>query len=161
MESPSMLRRLMLCDEATARSALGIDVSNVEGPTLDARTHALVRLASLLAAGAAHPSYVSCINDALAAGASEDDVVGTLVAVAPTVGLARVVAGAPEIALVLGYEVDEVWASPPTDASPRLDDHPTGTIAGSEGNESDPSTGIEGRDALKVDVHRPGSVRAP
>ena len=49
---------------------------------------------------------------ALAAGASIDEIVGTLIAVAPTVGLARVVSAAPELALALGYDVDAALETP-------------------------------------------------
>ena len=34
------------------------------------------------------------------------EIVGVLIAVAPTVGLARVVSAAPELALAIGYDVD-------------------------------------------------------
>lgn len=111
MEPAMMLRRLMLSDGTTIRSML--NPPNTAASALDAKTHALVRLASLLAMHAAHPSYLECIGDALAAGASEEDVVGTLIAVAPTVGVARIVSAAPEVALALGYEVDEVWEKAP------------------------------------------------
>ena len=40
-------------------------------------------------------------------GASEDEIVGTLIAVLPIVGVARVVAAAPNLALALGYDVSE------------------------------------------------------
>ena len=43
---------------------------------------------------------------AQAAGASVDEVVGSLIAVAPIVGLARVVSAAPVLALAIGYDVD-------------------------------------------------------
>jgi hypothetical protein len=39
-------------------------------------------------------------------GATFDEIVGCLIAVAPVVGLARVVSAAPELALALGYDVD-------------------------------------------------------
>jgi alkylhydroperoxidase/carboxymuconolactone decarboxylase family protein YurZ len=42
---------------------------------------------------------------ALAAGATESEIVGVLVAVAPTVGLARVVATAPKLADAIGYDM--------------------------------------------------------
>ena len=48
---------------------------------------------------------------ALAAGATADDVVGTLRAVAPSVGLARVVAAIPGLALAAGYDVDAALES--------------------------------------------------
>ena len=38
-----------------------------------------------------------------------DEIVGTLIAVAPTVGIARVVSAAPELALALGYDVEAAF----------------------------------------------------
>jgi hypothetical protein len=46
------------------------------------------------------------VDRALAAGASVDDVIAMLKVVAPSVGLARVVAAAPALALALGYDID-------------------------------------------------------
>lgn len=101
------LRNLMLNDEATIRAMLAINVPNVAASGLDDKTHALVGLAALLAINAASASYVGIIGAALAAGATDEEVIGTLIAVAPTIGTARVVAAAPEVAVALGYEVDE------------------------------------------------------
>ena len=56
------------------------------------------------------------IDAARAAGADVDEIVGTLIAVAPTVGLARVVSAAPELALSLGYDVDAALERPGEDA---------------------------------------------
>ena len=52
---------------------------------------------------------------ALAAGASVDEIVGTLVAVAPDVGIVRAVAAAPELALALGYDVYAAFERPDED----------------------------------------------
>jgi alkylhydroperoxidase/carboxymuconolactone decarboxylase family protein YurZ len=84
----------------------------VEVSRLDQKTHALVRLGAALAIDAAPSSYQATIDMALAAGASIDEVVGTLIAVAPTVGLARVVSAAPELALALGYDLDAALEAP-------------------------------------------------
>jgi len=73
---------------------------------LDDRTAALARLAALLAMRASATAYRECVDRALAAGASIDDVIDTLKGVAPVVGLARMVSAAPEVALALGYDVD-------------------------------------------------------
>jgi alkylhydroperoxidase/carboxymuconolactone decarboxylase family protein YurZ len=100
------LRRLALSDERFMQTELGMGLDTVEVSQLDAKTHALVRLAAALAMDAAPSSYQSAVELALAAGASIDEIVGTLIAVAPTVGLARVVSAAPELALALGYDVD-------------------------------------------------------
>ena len=42
-------------------------------------------------------------------GATAEDVVGTLVAMAPITGLARVISAIPEFALALGYDLDRAF----------------------------------------------------
>ena len=82
---------------------------------LDDRTRALVRVAALVATGGGLTSYKREVAGALASGATAGDVVGTLVAVAPTVGVASVVSAAAGLALGLGYDVEralEVVAEP-------------------------------------------------
>ena len=103
------LRRLALSDEGFAGSVLGMGHDTVEVSQLDPKTHALVRLGAAVAMDAAPSSYQSTIEFALAAGANVDEIVGTLIAVAPTIGLARVVSAAPELALALGYDLDVVF----------------------------------------------------
>jgi alkylhydroperoxidase/carboxymuconolactone decarboxylase family protein YurZ len=100
------LRRLALSDEGFMESELGMRRNPINVSRLDPKTHALVRLGASLAIDAAPSSYQSAVEPALAVGASLDEIVGTLIAVAPTVGLARVVSAAPELALALGYDVD-------------------------------------------------------
>lgn len=75
-------------------------------PELDPRTLALVRLAALVAVGGEVPSYGAHADAAVDAGASAAEVVDVLVAVLPVVGLPRVVAAAPRLALALGYDLD-------------------------------------------------------
>jgi alkylhydroperoxidase/carboxymuconolactone decarboxylase family protein YurZ len=101
-----VLRSLALNDERFAESVLGMRHDTVDISQLDPKTHALVRLGAAIAIDAAPSSYQSTIEMALAAGAGVDEIVGTLVAVAPTIGLARVVSAAPELALALGYDVE-------------------------------------------------------
>ena len=62
---------------------------------------------ALIALDAAPPSYMSAVERGLEAGASYDEIVGTLIAVIPIVGIARVVSAAPNLALALGYDVAE------------------------------------------------------
>jgi 4-carboxymuconolactone decarboxylase len=84
--------------------------------TLDEKTAALACLAALVALRAAPTSYHRGVDRALAAGANVDEVVDTLKAVAPSVGLARVVAAAPALALAVGYDIDsalETFDAPP------------------------------------------------
>jgi len=75
-------------------------------PALDERTAALAKLAALVALRSPAPAYAACVDTALVAGATVDDVVATLRTVAPTVGLARVVAAAPSVAAAVGYDLD-------------------------------------------------------
>jgi 4-carboxymuconolactone decarboxylase len=75
----------------------------------DPRTAALARLAAAVALGATHASYQRVVDEARAAGASDDDVVGTVHVVASTVGVPRIVAAAPGLALALGYDVDAAF----------------------------------------------------
>ena len=49
---------------------------------------------------------MSAVQAGLDAGATYDEIVGTLIAVMPIVGIARVVAAAPNLALAVGYDVE-------------------------------------------------------
>jgi len=72
---------------------------------LDAKTFALVKIASLVALDAAPASYLFQVQGALDAGASPREILGVLTAVAPQAGMARVVSAAPEIMIALGLEL--------------------------------------------------------
>jgi 4-carboxymuconolactone decarboxylase len=78
---------------------------------LDGRVEGLVRLAALVSSRAPAAAYRDVVAAAMAAGATADDVVATLRAVAPGVGLARVVAAVPGLALAAGYDVDAALES--------------------------------------------------
>ncbi len=67
----------------------------------------LVRLAALLALGAATASLQTTVDQAKGSGATETEIVGVLVAVAPAIGLARMVATAPRLAAAIGYDLDD------------------------------------------------------
>jgi 4-carboxymuconolactone decarboxylase len=83
---------------------------------LDARTHAMLRLAALVAVGAPASSYRTVVQESLRNGARLDDLLGVLMAVADTVGTARVVAAAPAIALAAGYDVEAALEHHPAQA---------------------------------------------
>lgn len=99
------LRRLAGAEAGTVEQSPGAPCG-VERCGLDERAAALVRLGALVALHAAPASYRGGVERALDAGASVDDVVATLTIVARTVGLARVVSAAPDLALALGYDID-------------------------------------------------------
>ena len=97
------LRRLALNDEHSLRVALADPGSASD---LDAKTQALIRLGALLSVGAETVSLRCTVEMATAAGATDDEIVGVLLAVAPAVGNARVVGVAPRLGLALGYDFD-------------------------------------------------------
>ena len=101
------LRRLALRDDRYIDALLSEEQANVTLAGIDARSHALARIAALIAMDAATPSYMSAVQAGIKAGASYDEIVGTLIAVMPIVGVARVVAAAPNLGLALGYDVNE------------------------------------------------------
>jgi alkylhydroperoxidase/carboxymuconolactone decarboxylase family protein YurZ len=109
------LRRLALNDERYVESVLGTGDDAAKASHLDQKTECLVRIGAAVAMDAAPSSYQSTITRALSAGATVDEVVDTLIAVAPMVGQARVVSAAPELALALGYDVDAALESPDRD----------------------------------------------
>jgi alkylhydroperoxidase/carboxymuconolactone decarboxylase family protein YurZ len=82
------------------------DVSR-ESTGLDARSFSLVKVAALIALDAPPASYAWQIGNALDEGASPEDILGVLRAVAPQVGGPRVMAAAPEIMLALGLALPE------------------------------------------------------
>src|SRR5215208_3451436 len=106
IEYQERLRCLALSDDRFVDTVLGMGRDTVEISRLDAKTHALVNLAALLAVDAAQSSYNAGVEIALAAGATLDEIVGILIAVAPAIGLGRVVSAAPGLALALGYDTD-------------------------------------------------------
>jgi alkylhydroperoxidase/carboxymuconolactone decarboxylase family protein YurZ len=84
-------------------TALGlIQEAEREASGLDPRTFALVKIAALIALGAPPASYLWQVANAVGNGVSAEDIVGVLQAVAPQVGLPKVVAAAPEIMVSLG-----------------------------------------------------------
>lgn len=101
------LRRLALNDERLVASLLAQSDRELGGVCADPEVRSLFRLAALIASDGTAASYVSVVDSALAAGATVEDIIGVLIAVAPTVGSVRVVAAAPLLARAAGFDVDE------------------------------------------------------
>lgn len=108
-EHTDTLRRLAMNDEHFIERSLAVRLTAVEPSCLDPKTHALIRIGALIALDATTASYQSNTSTALAAGAKPDEIVDVLMAVAPIVGVARVVSAAREIALAIGYDVDAAF----------------------------------------------------
>ena len=79
---------------------------------LDDRTIALARIAVLVALDAEPASYLRECNEAMASGATSDEIVGVLIAVASLTGSVRLVAAAPRTALGLGHDVEAALEDP-------------------------------------------------
>ena len=100
-----VLRRLTIRDDSFIRGVLVAAEDPGTAEPLDPKTCAMTRIASLIALDAASPSYLSPVDDARAAGATDAEIVGCLVGLMPVVGVPRVVSAAPKLALALGYDV--------------------------------------------------------
>lgn len=86
--------------------AVGLREANREASGLDPRTFALTKIAVLIALDAPPASYAWQVANALDDGATPEDILGVLRAIAPQVGGPKVIAAAPEIMLALGLSVD-------------------------------------------------------
>lgn len=100
-----VLRHLAVNDRRLM-AGLGDFEPAVDACALDPKTRALVRVASLVARDGSAETFRWTIDDALRAGASDEEVVGVLLAVAPLVGVARVSTTASKVALALDYDID-------------------------------------------------------
>ena len=90
-----ILRRLAIIDESAVEQHAGLGLDQARAPVLDARTAELVRVAAVAATGAPTACLEWSVTRALAAGASEDEITGVLLAIAPVAGLGRVVSAVP------------------------------------------------------------------
>jgi alkylhydroperoxidase/carboxymuconolactone decarboxylase family protein YurZ len=100
------LRLLAENDTAFIASEIAAEPVSGESDRLVDGTKDLVRLSALVAVDAPQVAYTQTVARALAAGATPDDLIDTLIAVAPTVGITRVVAAAPKLAVALGYDIE-------------------------------------------------------
>ena len=106
-ETQQALSGLSTGDLAFLDAAVGLRETMREATGLDGRTFGLVKVASLIALDAPPTSYVWQVANALDEGATPEDILGVLRAVAPQVGLPKVVAAAPHIMLALGLSEPE------------------------------------------------------
>lgn len=100
------LKGLAVHDMGVIGSLLEMQLENIEQSGLDPRTHALVRIAALITLDAAPASFMWQVGLALESGVTPDEIIGVMIALAPTIGMAKIVASAPEIALALGVELE-------------------------------------------------------
>jgi 4-carboxymuconolactone decarboxylase len=102
-----LLRRLALNDERVLEMVLHDRCEPTGGTELGPKVELLVELAALLAVGAVTPSLREAVDHATVAGASRSEIVGVLVPVGPTIGLASLVVSAPKLAMAIGYDLED------------------------------------------------------
>ncbi len=106
MHYQDVLRKLAIRDDRFVELILMHHELRDSNPSLDPKTRALINLGALVALDAPTASYQWGVDAALAAGATPDEIVDTLVAIMPTAGVPRVTAAAPRLALALGYDTE-------------------------------------------------------
>jgi len=108
-------------DEATRQTLSGLSSGDIDlleaglqareqwqqSTGLDPRSYSLVKIAALVALDAPPASYLWQVSNALDSGATPNEIVGVLRAIAPQVGGPRCVAAAPEIMVALGLSLPE------------------------------------------------------
>lgn len=99
-------RRLTIGDASLLAAMSAPEAVGLRAIRLDPRTEALLRVGALVALDAPPSSYRTAVDAAMIAGATIEDLLAVLVAVAGPVGSARVVSAAPRIALAAGYDVE-------------------------------------------------------
>jgi 4-carboxymuconolactone decarboxylase len=102
-----VLRGLATMKPELVKNMVKTQIENIEESGLDPKTYALVKLAALVAMNASPASYVWNVELAKGAGVTQEEITGVLIALAPTVGLARIVPAAAEISFALGHEIEE------------------------------------------------------
>jgi 4-carboxymuconolactone decarboxylase len=105
LDTAELLRSLAINSVRFAEH--GTSGPGVGSGDLDAKTLALVRLGALVAVGGAGPSFGAEADAAVSAGATAVEMVDVLVGVIPVVGLPRIVAAAPKLAMALGDDIDD------------------------------------------------------
>ena len=107
-----ILRRLAIVDERFVADQAGLVLDLPGVRALDRKTAALVRVGVLAAIGAPEVCLEWSASQALAAGATDDEITGVLLAIAPVIGLGRVVGATPGVACALGYDIEAALEDP-------------------------------------------------
>jgi 4-carboxymuconolactone decarboxylase len=106
------LRRLAMIDEGFVEDQARLGLGLAAASALDPKTAALLHVGVSVALGSPAVCLEWSAGRALAAGASEDEIAGVLLAIAPVAGLGRVVAAAPDLATALGYDIAAAMEEP-------------------------------------------------
>ena len=105
-ETADRLEAIATAEEEILASLLAMQLHNLDQSGLDTRTYSLIKIAVLIALDAPPASYLAQVAFALEGGVEPEEILGTLIAVAPQVGLPKVISAAPELMLALGLELE-------------------------------------------------------
>ena len=111
-EIPGILRRLAIVDEGFVGDQAGLVLDPPATCALDPKTAALVRAGALAAIGAPEACLEWSSSQALALGATEDEITGVLLVIASVIGLDRIVGAAPGVAGAFGYDIEAALEDP-------------------------------------------------
>lgn len=100
-----LLRRWALNDKAAINLALRGEQAELDG--FDPRTAALMRVAALFCVGSDPATFRWAIEEGIARGVEDDDLLAAVIVVAPIIGLARMTASLPHLMEALDLEVIE------------------------------------------------------
>ena len=106
-DTRQLLTALALGDPDLLAAGLEIRAEWKARSGLDARSYALVKLAAIMALDAPPTSYLWQVANAVAAGATAEDMLGVMIAIAPQIGGPRLVAAAPELMVALGLSLPD------------------------------------------------------
>jgi len=98
------LRRLTINNESTVASVLARRNQSVTEPER-ARELSLARLAAVIAVGGSSPAFSQAIGDAERHGATPDEILDVMCAIASVIGTARVADAAPLVAQSMGIDL--------------------------------------------------------
>lgn len=99
-----LTRRIPTGRALDSRKTFGNDV-------IDEQTRVLACIAAAIAISAPSTTLRSLTDTGLSAGATIEEILGTLFAVGPVVGSACLVRAAPELARAVGYDIDRALES--------------------------------------------------
>ncbi len=101
-----ILRRLAIVDEEFAGDQAGLGLGTPADRALDAKTAALVGVGALAAIGSPEVCLEWSATPALATGATEEEITGVLLAIAPVIGLGRITGAVPGVAAAFEYDIE-------------------------------------------------------
>lgn len=106
----AMLRGLARVEPEIVERLLDMQIENLDTSGLDPKTYAMVKIAGLVSSDAPPASYAWQVSLAQESGVTEADMLGILVALAPTIGFAKITSAARKLAFALGYQIEEAMA---------------------------------------------------